>query len=110
MEANACLSCRFSSIKLNITVPEKYDTAKFARETKKYADRLAALTKQKPIHYALNFQEQQYGLDFNVTCACILNVKKLDCSHFNPAENLRIRHLNHNYKLPTLEVPQNIWK
>jgi hypothetical protein len=105
MEENACLRCRFGSIRLDIKVPENYDTDRFARETKRYAEKLLEAITQKPIHYALTFEAQQHYLDFNLTCTCILNVKKQDCSNYNTTQHLRVKHLNRE-RLPLLEVPQ----
>jgi hypothetical protein len=107
MEANACLRCRFGSIRLDIKVPEKYDTDRFARETKRYAEKLFEAINHKSINYALTFEAQQHYLDFNLMCTCILNVKKQDCSNYNPTQHPRVKHLNRE-RLPLLEVPQRL--
>lgn len=104
MEENACYKCRFGSIRIDIKVPENYDTERFARETKRYAEKLSAIINNKQVHYALTFEAQQHYLDVNLSCTCILNVKKQDCSNFNPTEHPKVKHLNRE-RLPILEVP-----
>ncbi len=91
------MGCRFGSVKIDVSVPEKYDLKSFRAETQQFASRFLAMTKQKPIHYNLTFDKKQRklaALEFNVNCTCILNVNKNDCSKFNPEqENCKIRHL-----------------
>jgi hypothetical protein len=103
MEENACFKCRFGSVQIGIRVPEKYDADRFLRETKKYTEKLAEIIKQKQIHYALTFEAQQRYLDFDLGCTCILNIKKQDCSNYNPTAHPRVKHLNREH-LPLLEA------
>jgi hypothetical protein len=111
MEANACYGCRFGSIKIDILAPEDIDQKKLVGETKKFTANIAEATKHKRIHYSVTTKPQKASnIDFNVNCTCILNVKKHDCSNFNHAHNLRIKHLNRHSKLPQLEVTQRFWK
>jgi hypothetical protein len=110
LEANACLGCRFSSVKVDISVPEKYDLKKFTKETKKFASNMGAMASQKRIHYALVFDSERQktsNLDFTVNCSCILNVKKVDCSKFSSGQNCKIKHLHYS-KPSTIEVAQRI--
>jgi|GEM_PF-2650365 hypothetical protein len=108
METNACLTCRFGSVKIDISVPYKYDPKKLAEQTKAFTSSLAALTRQKPIHYAVTFEERKISsVDFKVNCSCILNLRKVDCSNYNPSRACRIKHL-HPSNLPRLEVAKQI--
>jgi hypothetical protein len=107
MEANACLGCRFGSIKIEVLAPQDVDQKKLAGETKKFAAHIAEVSKHKRIHYSLATKPQKASkIDFNVNCTCILNVKRDDCSNFNHAQNLRIKHLDRQSNLPHLEVTQ----
>ncbi len=109
MEANACLSCRFGSVKINISVPHKYNAGKLTKETKAFASKIAATTRQKPIHYTVTYAERQKfaALDFTVNCSCILNVDKRDCSNYNPSKTCRVMHI-HPSKPSNIEVAQKI--
>jgi len=111
MEANACLGCRFGSVKIDISAPQDIDQKKLVGETKKFTKQIAGVTEHKRIHYSVTTKPQKTSnIDFNVNCTCILNVKKHDCSNFNHAQNLRIKHLNRQSKLPHLEVTQRFWQ
>ena len=84
-------------LKISINVPDKYDMKTFARETKRFTKGVAGKAKDKRIHYTLVFDSEHKkdpGLDFAVSCSCILNVKTHDCSNFNSAPQLRVKHLN----------------
>lgn len=97
MTADECLRCRFSSVKVSINVPDKYDMKTFSRETKRFTKGIAGKAKQKRIHYTLVFDSEHKKdtcLDFAVSCSCILNVKTHDCSNFTNAQQLRVKHLN----------------
>jgi hypothetical protein len=109
MEANACLGCRFGSVKINISVPQKCDEGRLARETKAFASKIAVMTRQKPVHYTVTYSERQKfaALDFAVNCSCILNVDKRDCSNYNPSKTCRIMHIRPS-KSSSLEVAQKI--
>ncbi len=97
---SVCIGCRFGSVIVEIAVPEKCDLLKLTRRTEAFTADLPAAIKQKPIHYSLNFDEEN-SLDdepsFTVNCICILNVNKKDCSKFEEAagRNPRIKHLEH---------------
>jgi hypothetical protein len=97
MESNVCLGCRFGSVKIDVSVPEKYNFKTFKVETKQFASEILPMTRHKPIHYNVTFDKKQLDAaapKFNVNCTCILNVKKKDCSKFNPTEErCKIRHL-----------------
>jgi hypothetical protein len=108
MEANACLGCRFGSVKIDILAPQKYDSKKLAEETRAFASAVTALTKQKPIHYAVTISElKKSAIDFKVNCSCILNLEKTDCSNYNPSKTCRIKHL-HLRKPPSIEATHRI--
>ena len=97
MDSNVCLSCRFSSVKIEILVPEKCSLKEFAKQTRDFAAEIIMVTGPKPIHYSLQFDSEQdlTDLEFNVNGSCILNINKSDCSKFNLTEdkNCRIKHL-----------------
>jgi len=99
-EGNVCLGCRFGSVKIDITVPEKYDLTEFVRQKEDFASEIIPLTREKPIHYSLLFGSNgdPSKLEYKIHCSCILNVKKEDCSKFNVREqkNCKIKHLAEN--------------
>jgi hypothetical protein len=117
MIADECLGCRFSSVKISINVPDKYDMKSFARETKRFTSSVAGKAKQKRIHYTLIFDSEHKKdtcLDFAVSCQCILNVKTHDCSNFTSAPQLRVKHLNSRQqtvtRLGAVGASQRLWK
>ena len=99
MNSDLCLRCRFSSVKIEILVPEKCKPEDFSEQTREFAAEIIRVTGRKPIHYSLGFDSEQdlTELDFTVDCSCILNINKNDCSKFNRAEgqNCRVKHLQH---------------
>jgi hypothetical protein len=109
MEANACLGCRFGSVKVNVSVPQRYDADRLAKETKMFVSKIAATTRQKTIHYTVTFAERQKfaALNFTINCSCILNVDKRDCSNYNPSKTCRVMHI-HPSKPNSFEVAQKI--
>jgi hypothetical protein len=104
MAADECLGCRFSSVKISINVPDKYDMKTFAKETKRFTSGVSGKAKDKRIHYTLVFDSEHKKdlcLDFAVSCSCILNVKTHDCSNFTSAPQLRVKHLNSRQQTAT---------
>ena len=104
-----CLGCRFGSVKVEILVPEKYSMKQFVQQTRDFASDIAALTEKKPIHYSLTFDSGEdcpEKLNFKVDCACILDIKKKDCSKFNTSQDrdCRVTHLTARKTL----MPQKI--
>jgi hypothetical protein len=95
-ESKVCLACRFGSVKIEILVPETYNQKNFVKEMQNFSANLTSSTNQKPIHYFLVFgaDNNSQKLNFKVDCSCILNVKKADCSKFNPKQekNCRVKH------------------
>lgn len=117
MTAEECLGCRFSSVKISINVPDRYDMKTFAKETKRFTKGVAGKAKDKRIHYTLVFDSEHKkdsGLDFSVSCQCILNVKTHDCSNFTSAPQLRVKHLNSQRQAATrfgaVSASQRLWK
>lgn len=111
------MGCRFSSIRISINVPDKYDMKTFAKETKRFTKGVAGRAKDKRIHYTLVFDSEHQkdaALDFAVSCSCILNVKTHDCSNFTSARGLRVKHLNSRQpaaaRLGAVSVSQRLWK
>jgi hypothetical protein len=117
MTADECLGCRFSSVKISINVPDKCDMKTFAKETKRFSAGVAGKAKDKRIHYTLVFDSEHKKdpcLDFAVSCSCILNVKTYDCSNFNSARQLRVKHLNSRQQaapiIGAVDASQHLWK
>ncbi len=110
MYSNICLGCRFSSIKIDVSIPKSYDMKNLAQETKAFSSKIVVQTKQKPIHYNLTVDNQKHenSLGFNLDCICILNIKKDDCSKFNPThqKTLRIKHIQNRNLHPTIQPLQ----
>jgi hypothetical protein len=104
METNICLGCKFSSVKIDITVPEKYNLKSFAKKTKEFTSEIIPISGSKPIHYSLTFdsnRNESCGLDFKVNCSCIFDVKKSEClkfSQFQKKDN-KINNLQREKKL-----------
>lgn len=103
-KTNVCLGCRFGSVKIDILVPEKYNLKEFVKQTQNFASGVTAVTREKPIHYALTFENHggdSEKLNFEIHCSCILNVKTRDCSKFNPAKKeCRVEHLAQAQPIP----------
>lgn len=97
MESNICLACRFSSVKIEIFVPEKCDIKEFAEESRNFSSNIIAITKEKPMHYSLTFAQgnEPSKLDFKLHCICILNINKAECSKFSDGteKDCKIKHL-----------------
>ena len=82
MDSNICLGCKYSSIRIDITVPEKYNIIDFAKETKEFTNKTIPSSSQKPIHYSLKFDSERTEsgvLDFKVDCSCLLKDNKTNC-------------------------------
>jgi len=106
---NKCLGCRFGSVKVEISVPEKYNMKQFVQQTRDFASDITSVTGNKPLHYSLAFgsdEEYPEKLDFKVDCTCILDIKKKDCSKFNSkqAKECRVTHFTSRKTL----MPQKI--
>jgi hypothetical protein len=80
-----------------MSIPEKYDLKGFKEKTQQLAPEVLEATRQKPIHYNFTFDKKRRDasdLKVKVNCMCILNVKKKDCSKFNPSEvSCKIKHM-----------------
>jgi hypothetical protein len=87
-KGNACLGCRFGSVKLEILVPENCDITEFAKQTQNFRSEIVAMTKEKPMHYSLTFgsADPASKLDFKVHCICILNMNKKECAKFSESQ------------------------
>ena len=82
-------------MKVEISVPEEYNMKQFVQQTRNFASEITLVTRKKPIHYSLTFgagEDASKKLDFKVDCACILDIKKKDCSKFNSSAD-RVTHL-----------------
>lgn len=84
-----CLGCKFSSVKLEILVPENSELTDFAERTQDFSARLLAITREKPLHYSLKYSSATAGgetLNFTVSCSCTLNLDKEDCLTYRSAD------------------------
>ena len=113
MENKVCASCRFGSVKIEVFVPKNCNMQEFVQKTRLFTSEIKKEAGQKPIHYTLKFDSEKdsLGLDFNVICECILNVKQWDCSNFNVVEdrNCRAKHLQNKLaRERQMEVVQTV--
>ena len=85
---NACLSCRFGSVKIEILVPENCDITEFAKQTQYFSSEIVAMTREKPMHYSLTFgsSDPASKLDFKIHCTCSLNMDKKECKKFSDSQ------------------------
>lgn len=107
--SNVCLGCKFSSVKLEILVPESSEIDDFVRRTQDFAAKILSITREKPLHYSLKYGSpatEGEMLNFTVFCSCTLNLDAEECMTYKSASEAEVRIKQVQYS--KLETPEEM--